>query len=202
MAALARGLWRAAPPRRGDVAEWGGELPAFISTLPELAAWPWLADCARLDAAVARCEAASDAALEADTLQLLAAHQPAQLRLRLRPDVQLLRSAWPVAALRAAHEGVDADAAARRVRAVLAASHGESVVVAREGWRAVPVVVDAPSFAWMRALQRGRTLDVALQRAGPAFDLDAWLLQALRHGWLRRAEVSDPVPAFHLGVSP
>ena len=200
LAALARGLWRAAPPRRGDLAHWGAELPDFIEARRELDAWPWLADCARLDAAVQRCEAAADAPLDPASLTLLAHHAPAALRLRLRPDVQLLRSDWPVGALRAAHEAVEAEEAARGVHAALASGRAESVAVARgDGWRAVVTVLEAPWFAWMQALSEDRTLDEALRRAGDGFDFEAWLRDALGHGWLHRAEL---VPAPDDGGCP
>ena len=200
LAALARGLWRAAPPRRGDLAHWGTELPDFIEARRELAAWPWLADCARLDAAVQRCEAAADALLDPASLALLAGHAPASLRLRLRPDVQLLRSDWPVAALRAAHEDVDGEEATRRVHEALASGRAESVAVARgDGWRAGVTVLEAPCFAWMQALCEGRTLDEALRRAGDGFEFEAWLRDALGHGWLHRAEL---VPAPDEGEPP
>lgn len=194
LAALARGLWRHAPPRRGDLAQWGAELPAFIEAQRDLEPWPWLADCARLDAAVQRCESAADTDVDRASLALLAEHEPAALRLRLRPEVQLLRSDWPVAALRAAHHGVDAEEATLRVRRALAAGRAESVVVARAGWRAVVTVIDAPCFGWMQALCEGRPLDEALRRAGAAFDVHAWLAGALRRGWLHRAELADPAP--------
>lgn len=187
-AALARALWRAAPPTRGDLAQWGAALPAFVEAERDLDPWPWLADCARLDAMVAACEAAADAATERDTLALLASEDPAALRLRLRPGVQLLASAWPIATLHAAHHdraGGDGLAAAR---AALAAGRGERVVVARDGWCARVTALDAPAFAWMQALLRGDPLAEALAAAGPGFVFDAWLVQALQQGWLWRAE--------------
>jgi hypothetical protein len=197
---LDEALWRAAPPRRGDLAQWGAELPAFIETRRELDPWPWLADCARLDAAMQRCESAPDTLLDPASLALLAHHAPAALRLRLRPDVQLLRSDWAVAALRAAHEGVDGAEATPRVRAALASGRAESVAVARgDGWRAVVTVLDASCFAWMQALSEGRTLDEALRRAGDGFDFEAWLRDALGHGWIHRAEL---VPAPDDGGCP
>ncbi|HJV63210.1 MAG TPA: putative DNA-binding domain-containing protein, partial [Albitalea sp.] len=48
-AQLAREFWRAAPPLRGDLGEWGDGLADWIASHAQLAAWPYLADCARLD---------------------------------------------------------------------------------------------------------------------------------------------------------
>jgi hypothetical protein len=192
-AALARALWRQHPPRRGDLAQWGCELPEFIETERSLDPWPYLADCARLDAAVARCEAAADAALERDTLALLAEHAPERLRLVLLPCIQLLRSGWPIATLHAAHRTADDDDAIERARVALALRQGEAVLVARAGWRAEPCVLDDASWRWCAALAAGASLATALAAAGDGFDFQAWLLRALQQGWLLRAEpISDP----------
>ena len=194
-AALARALWRTEPPLRGDLAQWGHDLPGFIEAQGDLDAWPYLGDSARLDLALQRCEAAADAALERDTLALLAGHDAAALRLALLPCVQLLASPWPIATLHAAHERLpedgDTEAAFAPVRAALAAGRGEAVVVARVGWRARPQIVDAPTLAWMQALQSGAALATALTRAGDDFDFNAWLVQALQQGWLWKAETID-----------
>ena len=195
-ARLARALWRDAPPQRGDLAQWGQDLPTFVEAQADLAEWPYLGDCARLDAAIVRCEGAADAVLDRDTLGWLAEHAPDTLRLRLAPAVQLLASRWPVAALHAAHRH-DGDAAVAAVREALAAGNAESVVVARTGWRAEVTPVDAPVFAWMQALQARRTLAEALQRAGPEFDFNAWLLQALQRGWLWKAELVADIEEKH-----
>lgn len=190
--ALARALWRAAPPRHGDLARWGSELPAFIEAERDFDPWPYLADSARLDAAIRRCESASDAELQRDTLALLAGPPADALRLRLLPSLQLLASDWPVATIHAAHlaQAADGDleAAFAPVRTALAARRGESVVVSREGWRARVATIDPASWRWMAALQAGRTLADALSAAGADFDFNAWLVQALQRGWLWKAE--------------
>jgi hypothetical protein len=187
-AALARALWRASPPLRGDLAQWGAALPTFIEAQRDLDPWPWLADCARLDALVAACEAAADTSTERHTLVLLATETPDGLQLRLRPGVQLLASAWPLATLHAAHHHPAGDEGLAAAREALAAGRGECVVVARDGWRARVTPIDPPVFAWMEALLRGASLADALQAGGAGFVFDTWLVQALQQGWLWRAE--------------
>src|SRR5258707_11736600 len=44
---LAREFWRAQPPRRGDLGEWGEGFAEWLRAHPAMAAWPYLADCAR-----------------------------------------------------------------------------------------------------------------------------------------------------------
>lgn len=194
VAALARALWRTDPPRRGDLAQWGESLPAFIAAQRDLDPWPYLADCARLDFAIRRSEAAADADTDRTSLGRLAELPPESLRLRLRPDVELLASRWPIASLHAAQQPGAAPDALERADAAVTLRLGESVVVARAGWRAAVTAVAPPVFAWMQALAAGRTLADALAAAGADFDLPGWLLQALQHGWLGKAEpINDPL---------
>lgn len=207
-AQIARTLWRAHPPQQGDVSEWGGALPDWIAAQPDLAEWPWLADCARLDWARHACERAADAELDAGSLALLGEVDPPQLALVLAPGTWALASRWPLAAIHAAHgdaphqvqggtssggpaagatSGDAADDAARfePVRAALAEGRGQAVIVAREGWRAAVHEVDATTANWMLDLLAGRSLADALERSGEAFDFAAWLQRALMQGWMK-----------------
>lgn len=184
-AQLAREAWRDCPPERGDIGEWGDALPAWIAAHEGLSEWPWLADCARLDLALHRCERAADAVFDAGSLALLQDGDPERLRFVPMPGVQVIEAGWPVATIHAAHHG-GCDFAA--VREALAARRAETALVSRQGWRAVVHRLDAPSAAWWSALADGASLAQALARAGDGFDLAAWLAQALQHGWLKGVE--------------
>ena len=178
---------RAHPPERGDLGEWGGAFPAWLAAHDGLAAWPWLADGARLDLALHRNERTADATLDADSLGLLESTDPAELRLVLMPGSALLHSAWPIAAIHRAHQldGDAAEAAFADVREALAAQRGEQVLVARRGWRAVVHPLDAATAAWTQDLLDGVNLEDALARAGEGFDFAVWLGIALRESWLK-----------------
>ncbi len=183
-AQLAREFWHAHPPQRGDLGEWGASLPEWLAAHPGLADWPYLADCARLDLALHRCERAADAVLDTASLALLSGAEPARLRLRLMPGVQALASRWPLASIHAAHAESDEslfDIAHDRVHR----EQGEAVVVARDGWRGVVQRIDAPGQAFMQMLARGADLAQALDAAGESFDFAAWLANALRCHWLK-----------------
>ena len=178
---------RAHPPERGDLGEWGGAFPAWLAAHDGLAAWPWLADGARLDLALHRNERTADAAFDADSLGLLESTDPAELRLVLMPGSALLHSAWPIAAIHHAHQldGDAAEAAFADVREALAAQRGEQVLVARRGWRAVVHPLDAATAAWTQDLLDGVNLEDALARAGEGFNFAVWLGIALRESWLK-----------------
>jgi hypothetical protein len=199
-ARLARGLWLAHPPRCGDVAEWGADLPAWIAAQPDLAEWPWLADAARLDLALHAAERAADASFDAGSLALLAEADPAQLTLSLMPGLAVLASAWPVASIHAAHHDLGPDPFAP-VRASLAAGQGEAACVARAGWRAAVYRLSDHDAAFMRALLAGESLAGALHEAGEGFDFSVWLQRAIALSWLKavlaRADTEGSIPDGH-----
>lgn len=185
-ARLAREFWHAHPPLRGDLGEWGDALPAWIEAHPGLAEWPYLADCARLDLALHRCERAADASPDPASLALLAATEPARLHLRALPGVAVITSRWPLASIHAAHTDGD-ERLFDRARDRLRAGEGEAVVVARAGWRGAVHAVDAAGAAFLQAVLDGADLAHALDAAGDGFDFAGWLAHALRGRWLKDA---------------
>ena len=105
---LAQDFWRDAPPERGDLAQWGCALAAYLSHVPQLQALlqthPFLPDVVRVEWALHRAATGSDAALDMPSFQQLASHDPADLRLCLSPGSAVLRSAYPVVAIIEHHD--------------------------------------------------------------------------------------------------
>lgn len=188
-AALARAFWHAEAPARGDVAEWGDTLPAFVERDAQLAAEPYLADVARVDWAVHRAERAADAPAPQGLLRL-AEGDPARLRLRLAPGTALVVSPHPVATIWQAHRRHDADRFAP-VRAAFAAGHGERALVQRRGWKAEVRALAAPEAAFTAALLQAQPLAAALD-AAPGFAFEPWLHAALAAGVLAAIEEITP----------
>jgi len=185
-AALARAFWHAAPPERGDIAEWGAALPAFIEADAQLADEPYLADVARLEWAVHQAERAADGAAITG-LERLADTDPARLTLLLQPGTVLLSSPFPVVTLWQAHRSAGEDRLAP-VRAAFAAGHGEHALVRRRGWLAEVLALDAPAARFVAALLAGRDLASALHEAGDGFDFQTWLIDALQAGAVAAAK--------------
>lgn len=185
-ARLAREFWHAQPPLRGDLGEWGDGVAAWLQAHPGLTPWPYLADCARLDLACHRIERAADAALDAASLSRLESADPAQLRLVLMPGAALVRSRWPIVAIRQAHQltGDDAERAFDELRGAIALPQGEDALVARDGWRAVVHALSPSEAAWTELVLGDTDLATALERVGPGFDFAHWLQRAIRHQWL------------------
>jgi len=186
--ALARALWFAAPPERGDMAQWGQALPAFIAAAPQLAEEPYLADVARLDWAVHRAEQAADRAPEVAGLQRLAGTEPAGLMLHLDAALTLIASAHPVVTIWQAHRHSGAERF-DAVREAFARGAGEVALVWRDGYKAQVTVVAEATGGFMQALVDGQSLAHALDSAGAGFDFEAWLLGALQQGWLGSVEL-------------
>lgn len=185
---LAREFWRAHPPRRGDMGEWGDEFPAWLQSHAAFTEWPYLGDCARLDLAIHQCERAADAELNTDSLGLLQSADPACLRIQLMPGTFALRSNWPIVTMYHAHAQSEGDSSAadfHAVRKALAAQRGEPALVARSGWRAQVHAIDPPTLAWTGLLLDDTPLNLALEHCGERFDFATWLVRALREGWLK-----------------
>ncbi len=163
-AALAHQLWLRHPPACGDVARWGAELPALIKSLPDLAEEePYLPDVARLEWALHQAATAADAAVDAASFALLAAHEPGQLVLRLAPGTCCLASAYPVVSIVQAHlQGTPSlEEAGARLRGGVA----ETALVWREGWKPRLRTLAPQEAAFIAALQESRPLADALQAA-------------------------------------
>ncbi len=188
---LAFEFWRAHPPPRGDVAEWGGEFPAWLDAHAAMARWPWLGDCARLDLALHHNERAADAVFDGASLALLESTDPALLAMQLMPGTAFLRSRWPIGTIHAAHrvDAAQSEAAFANVRAALDAAHGEQVLVVRQGWRAQAVVLTQADADWVASLLARANLSVALQNAGESFDFARWLGLAVQGQWLKGVAV-------------
>jgi Putative DNA-binding domain len=190
---LARAYWRAQPPQRGDLGEWGGTFAAWLAAHPSMTPWPYLGDSARLDFALHCNERAADAALDAASLALLESVDPSRLRLHLMPGTALLRSSWPIVSIHRAHQlaGEEADRAFEGVREAIAAERGEDALVVRRGWRGVVEALGAADACWVESLLAGANLADALEHAGEGFDFAAWLQAAIRDAWMKGVVASN-----------
>ena len=187
---LARELWLQQPPVRGDLAQWGESLAAFLEVHPALADWPYLGDCARLDWAVHGCERAADVPFDAASIARLGDTDPQQLHLLLRPGLSVLASRWPVVAIHQAHRESASPDALAAARDALQTGVAESALVCRSGWRAQVHRIDAATVIWMQRLLAGDSLAAALDAMSVSphiepFDLSGWLTTALGAGWLK-----------------
>lgn len=184
---LARRFWRQCPPQRGDLAQWGGELPAFIETLHELATEePYLADVARVEWALHKLATAADPAPDPASLGLLAVHDPARLTLRLAP-AHCVTSVFPVASVLTAHlDGAPSlDVAGQRLREGVA----ETALAWRHGFRPRVREAAAGEAQFIARLQERASLLDSLA-AVPQLDFNQWLPFAVSSGLLLAAALT------------
>ncbi len=100
--ALARAYLALHPPTAGHLMAYGTEFPGFLDAHALAATLPYLADVARLDWATHDAYHAADAApCDPAALAAVPPDRLAGLRLEPLPSVRLLRSGYPVAAIRA-----------------------------------------------------------------------------------------------------
>ncbi len=182
-AALARHFWVSQPPQHGDLAQWGGDLPAFVEAASQLADEPFLSDVARVEWALHWAASAADVAPDPSSFAWLASLDPDAVSLRLSAGVYVLTSLYPVATLVSAHLGGQPDLATAAVR--LQAGVGEHALVWRHGFKPCVMAMATGEAALLRALQQGDSLDAALGAAlaqSADFDFSDWLGRAVPAG--------------------
>ena len=186
-AAMARAYWHDSPPQRGDLAWLGEGLADFIGRSTQLAAEPYLADVARLEWVLNRCEAAADVQADLTTLALLADQDPQRLHLQLAPGTALIASNHPIVSIWLAHhQPLDPQNPFAAVREAFELGLGEHALVWRQGWRARVQAVDSETAAFIGAVLGGRSLGQALNAVGTDWRFDAWLEGAVSQGMLSR----------------
>ncbi len=166
--AMARAFWQAHPPERGDLAQWGEELPDFLRRSPALEQQPYVADAAAVQWAMHCCASAPDVAQATATLALLVEHAPEDITMQLAPGTCLLASAWPLAQWLA-----DPHASAPE-----RGTEPQHTLVWRNGFKPCQRACGAGEAAFLSALLAGQSLAQALDAAAfesGDFDFSAWL---------------------------
>jgi hypothetical protein len=181
MGDLARAYWHAHPPVRGDVAQWGESLAAFMASSSQLQDTPFLPDVARLEWALHSMTTLEDANPDLNTLTLLSTQDPGMLCLRLAPGAAVLCSDWPVATIHAAHG--ENGPSFEEVGRLLQAKAGEDAVIWRQGFKPCVRVALEGEASLLHALLAGRSLGQALDDVSH-LDVSQWLTVAVQSGLL------------------
>lgn len=178
-AMLARDFWHAHPPALGDLAQWGGALPAFVAANVQLHDEPYLADVGRVEWALHRCATAADLSPDLASLGLLSTVDPGALRLRLANGTALVGSVFPVASIVTAH--LHASPSFERTGQMLRDGLGETALVWRQALRPRITACHALEAAFLHRLLLGNDLLTALEHASE-FDFALWLPNAVQNG--------------------
>lgn len=199
--AMAAVFVRAAPPQSPVLAHYGGGFADFIAGFAPAAGLPYLADMARLEFARVQAYHAADAPAltAADAAAALGnVGQLGELRLVCHPAWGLVRSAHPVVALWAAHQG-DAGVALGDIDL----DRAEAALVLRPALTVHVIALAPGAAAFADALGQQANLASAAAagaRADPGFDLTASLSLLLVQGGL--SAVQAPESALNLPESP
>lgn len=187
---LAQDFWRARPPVRGDLVQWGAELSVCICRVPQLQALlqehPFLPDVARVEWALHVAATASDAALDAKSFEWLTSHDPAELRLHVSPACAVLRSAYPVVAVVQLHDAHSSDVH-EAARWAMASGQAQNALIWHRGFRPMLEAADAACIALIETTLQGQSLAAAVDAAlaqAPDFDFSAWLGAGVQSGLL------------------
>jgi hypothetical protein len=185
---LARHFWQQHPPQRGDMGQWGAQLPEFLEALPQLTEEPFLADVARLEWALHRAASAPDAVLDAPSFALLGGDGAEPVSLALSAGVMLLASAYPAVSIINAH--LAGQPALDEAAALLRLGHGEHALVWRQGFKPKLRALSTSEYELINALENRETLEAALNKASSldaTFDFNTWLGQAVQTGLITGA---------------
>lgn len=187
---LARHYWRQHPPRRGDMGQWGAELPVFLDTAPQLVAEPYLGDVARIEWALHCAATKPDAMLDAQSFGLLSgADDSRSIGLVISPGALTLASAYPVVSITNAH--LLGQPTLDEAAALLRQGDGEHALVWRHGFKPRVRTLSKAEYELVTALNSSLALEAALDRAlaiEPAFDFNAWLGSAVQTGLITGAK--------------
>jgi hypothetical protein len=180
-AGLAWAAWRTAPPRCGDLAQWGHDLADLLSAEPGLQDEAWLPDLARLEWALHQAQTARDPAPDLNSLQRLRQDDPDRLILVLAPGLAWVESRWPLASLLSLWQADPMDEVA--VQACWDRAEAETALVWRQGLRTRHRPTQVGEADFLRALLAGASLGRALECVA-TFDFANWLERAVRDGLL------------------
>lgn len=185
--AMARDFAQAHGPRSPVLIGWGADFPAYLAGFAPLAAYPYMADVARIEWARGRAYHAADATPLPPADLLAAVAHPERLYLRLHPSVQVLALDHPAVTIWAANQPTPQAQAGRGPQTALI-------------WRTVdfdvPVAaIDPGDAAMIRAIVSGANLLGAAETAAltdPDHSPQPMLLRLMQAGAIVIPEKAMP----------
>ena len=179
--AMARVFVLSSPPLLPMLVRYGETFPEFVAGFAPAQSLPYLADMARLELARVQAYHAADAEpVEQEELvrAMTEPEQVAQLRFKLHPSMQVLRSAYAVVTLWAAHQG---EQAIDQIHP----DEPEDALILRSALEVQVVLLPGGAATFVQALLEGLALGQAAARAleeDPEFNLSQNLALLLRLG--------------------
>ncbi len=168
----ARSFILAHPPTQGCLSFYGAGFAEFLAGFEPAKGLPYLADIAAYEIALNQSYyAKDDGALSAESLGQVAPDTLGDLKLALRDSVHLLKSEYPIIAIRDFCEG-DQDGTLDLDQG------GVHLLVIRPQFKTETVILQEDEFEMLKALQSGQALGEAVDntlKQHPNFDFQAFL---------------------------
>ncbi|APV49816.1 hypothetical protein BWI17_09065 [Betaproteobacteria bacterium GR16-43] len=148
------------PSPSGDLNRFGEHFGAFLAEYPHAQDVPYLADVARLEWAWHACfHAATAMPLDFAALGAVPAERHGEIRFSLHPAARLVESVHPILAIWEANQP-ERDGTPDRFEGP------DRVLVHRPDLDVEMQILDAPAFAFLRAVRDGQTFEAAAASAG------------------------------------
>jgi hypothetical protein len=188
---LTRDFWAQQPPTRGDLAQWGEELPGFIANIPALQTEPYLSDVATVEWALHTAATAPDKTADLTTFKLLTDHDADALTLQLAPGTALIHSEYPIASVLAAH--LYDNPSFEMVGDMLRLNVSETALVWRQDLQPRVTCCSTSEALFIQHLLAGDSLLTAMNAASSSntseFDFSGWLSFAVQNGLILGAQM-------------
>ena len=186
---MARQFIFAHPPTRPELLAYGSAFPDFIAGFPPARGLAYLADVARLEAAIKQSYFAADTdPLDPAALADVAPDAIGRLVLHPHPGIRIVASPHPILTIHRMNQPEN-----RSVGRLDPAAPGETVLVSRSTDGVATAAIAAADAAFLLASAQGQPLADALARAAaadPRFDLQAFLTEHLPRGTFAGATVA------------
>ncbi|MEP1879963.1 MAG: DNA-binding domain-containing protein [Roseibium sp.] len=181
--ALARVFVVGNPPTSPVLMWYGAEFPAFLETFEPLAAYPYLADVARVEWSWLRAYHSEDAMpLSPGELGEVAPDTLGNMTLKIHPAAILVESAWPILSFVAANRFLPDDGMA------IDLNDAQSVLITRPDLDVELMLLRPGGVLFLEQLTSGSTLGQAAEAASAeveSFDLSGVLTDFLSAGVFR-----------------
>lgn len=177
---LARQYLLKHPPQRASMVHLGEDFPAYLERDELQTGLTYLAEVARLELARHQSFHAADAvALEPEAIRQIGVEKLLSGKLVLHPSLRLLKSAWAIRSIWAAHQSEQVDLTSVRL------DQSESVLILRMDTKPLVYAVEPPLLEMLLLLEEGSSLSDAIADVAdnyPAFDAATALAFCIDHG--------------------
>ncbi len=184
--ALAQRYAKQHPPSTGNVTDYGGQFPQFISCVPELKDLPYLQDVATVEWAYIEAYHAMDSDfLSLETLASVPESKHAELTFQFVPSVRMLKSIFPIFDIwQFVKYHSDKDDSTLNID-----RGGQAVLVLRQSNRVNVVSLTSEEYEFAKQVQNGHSLHTLVQSLMEKFD--KFDLQSILHKFFALGTIAN-----------